>query len=88
VGLAVDEYGRLLISSENSNEIYMVRRVFNANSAKMLTDIANQKEEAKEAADELKQQAMEEEGEEEEGPLVKSAQGNGALPAWAKFSVE
>ncbi|KAI8083016.1 uncharacterized protein BX664DRAFT_301585 [Halteromyces radiatus] len=57
VGLAIDEFGRLLISSEESNEIFMVRRIFNAQSAKLLTDIANAREEAKEAEEEQKEEA-------------------------------
>ncbi|KAI9299840.1 hypothetical protein BJ944DRAFT_171782 [Cunninghamella echinulata] len=50
VGVAVDDYGRILVGSEETNEIYMVRRIFSNTAAQALTDIANKKEAIKEAA--------------------------------------
>ncbi|ORZ16938.1 hypothetical protein BCR42DRAFT_326793 [Absidia repens] len=80
VGLAVDEFGRLLISSENSNEIFMVRRIFNANSARVLTDRANLKEEQKEAAEEAAEEAKEAEQEENDELDSDINQGGSIMP--------
>ncbi|GAN03431.1 lsorbosone dehydrogenase [Mucor ambiguus] len=40
-GLTVDKYGRLLISSDTTNEVFMVSRIYNQEAVKMLTDRAN-----------------------------------------------
>lgn len=60
VGVAVDSYGRILVGSEETNEIFMVRRIFSNMAAKALTDIANEKEAIKEAAAEAAEAEAEE----------------------------
>jgi hypothetical protein len=40
-GLAVDGFGRLLISSDETNEIFMVSRIYNEHAVKILTDRDN-----------------------------------------------
>ncbi|ORX50178.1 hypothetical protein DM01DRAFT_1384899 [Hesseltinella vesiculosa] len=64
-GLAFDGYGRLLIASEETNEILMINRVFSAMAAQMLTDsyLADQKGTI--SAAEYKEEEEEEEEEEE-----------------------
>ncbi|KAL0084487.1 hypothetical protein J3Q64DRAFT_1611902, partial [Phycomyces blakesleeanus] len=44
VGLAVDKFGRLLVSSDTTDEIFIVYRKYNEDAAKELTDEANRKE--------------------------------------------
>ncbi|KAI7898912.1 uncharacterized protein BX663DRAFT_489681 [Cokeromyces recurvatus] len=39
-GLAVDHFGRLLVSSDESNEIVMISRIYNEKALKVLTDKA------------------------------------------------
>ncbi|KAI8377849.1 uncharacterized protein BYT42DRAFT_496844 [Radiomyces spectabilis] len=52
IDIAVDGYGRLIISSDESNEIFLVHRIYNELAAQMLTDKDNKKEALKEAAEE------------------------------------
>ena len=40
-GLAVDNFGRLLVSSDTTNEVFMVSRAYNQTAVKLLTDRAN-----------------------------------------------
>ncbi|KAG0176156.1 hypothetical protein DFQ28_007655 [Apophysomyces sp. BC1034] len=56
-GLAIDSFGRLLISSDETNEIFMVHRIYNPQAAKILTDRDNAKEAAEEAKEEEKEEA-------------------------------
>ncbi|KAI9490460.1 hypothetical protein BDB00DRAFT_931248 [Zychaea mexicana] len=57
VGLAVDGYGRLLVSSEDTNEVFMIQRIYNLNAARLMTNKAIAKEEAQEAIEESKEMA-------------------------------
>ncbi|KAI9012648.1 hypothetical protein CLU79DRAFT_709035 [Phycomyces nitens] len=63
VGLAVDKFGRLLVSSDTSDEIFIVYRTYNEDAAKELTDEANKKEAL---ADQASENEEEEESKEEE----------------------
>ncbi|KAG2225970.1 hypothetical protein INT45_002436, partial [Circinella minor] len=63
VGLAIDDYGRLLVSSQNTNEIFMVQRIYNANAARLMTDAALAAEEAAEVAAEEAEKLAKEENE-------------------------
>ncbi|KAF7721372.1 hypothetical protein EC973_004816 [Apophysomyces ossiformis] len=82
-GLAIDSFGRLLVSSDETNEIFMVNRIYNPQAAKILTDRDNAKEAAEEAAEEAKEEEEdnddgEEEGEEEkDNNASKLGRGNG-----------
>ncbi|KAI7895459.1 uncharacterized protein EV154DRAFT_599072 [Mucor mucedo] len=40
-GLAVDQFGRLFISSDETNEVFVVSRIYNQNAVQILTDRAN-----------------------------------------------
>ncbi|KAI9269144.1 hypothetical protein BDA99DRAFT_570332 [Phascolomyces articulosus] len=62
VGIAVDDYGRLLVSSQDTNEIFMIQRIYNVNAARLMTDKAI----ALEEAEELKEAALDNEKEEKE----------------------
>ncbi|KAL0078834.1 hypothetical protein F4703DRAFT_1905968 [Phycomyces blakesleeanus] len=57
VGLAVDSFGRLFISSDDSNEIFRVNRIYNPKAAQELTDKDNAKEAAADAAADAKEDA-------------------------------
>lgn len=46
-GLALDNYGRLYISSDETNEIIVFKRIFNEKAAETLTDIVEKAEDAK-----------------------------------------
>ncbi|GAA5798746.1 hypothetical protein HPULCUR_004152 [Helicostylum pulchrum] len=51
-GLAVDTFGRLFISSDETNEIFLVSRIYNQNAVKILTDRANAEEDDEDDDDE------------------------------------
>lgn len=40
-GLATDSFGRLFISSDETNEVFLLSRIYNQNAVKMLTDRDN-----------------------------------------------
>lgn len=44
-GLAVDSYGRLIVSSDETNEIFILYRTYNEHAVKLLTDAADADEE-------------------------------------------
>ncbi|KAI9020237.1 hypothetical protein CLU79DRAFT_703979 [Phycomyces nitens] len=57
VGLGIDSFGRLFISSDDSNEIFRVNRIYNPKAAQELTDKDNAKEAAADAAADAKEDA-------------------------------
>lgn len=61
VGLAVDAFGRLVVSSDNTNEIFMIQRIYDENAHKALTDKYDAHERAQEAKEEAKERALAEE---------------------------
>jgi hypothetical protein len=60
ISLAFDQNGRILTTSDTTNEVWMVRRVYNPDAGKILTDKANAADAASEAKDEAKEAAAEE----------------------------
>lgn len=58
-GLDVDEFGRLIIASEETNEIFMIKRQYNQNAAKLMTAKMDAKEEMEERLEELKEEKLE-----------------------------
>lgn len=60
VSLAFDSNGRIVTTSDTTNEVWMVRRLYNPDAGKILTDKANAADAASEAKDEAKDAAAEE----------------------------
>ena len=75
VGLAIDDYGRLLISSQNTNEIFMIERIYNVNAARLMTDEALAAEEAAEEAAEKAEELAKKENEKNETLHKDSSEG-------------
>ncbi|KAG2181734.1 hypothetical protein INT44_008549 [Umbelopsis vinacea] len=60
ISIAFDQMGRIVTASDTTNEVWMVRRVYNPDAGKILTDKANASDAASEAKDEAKEAAAEE----------------------------
>lgn len=76
-GLAVDGFGRLFISSDETNEVFMVSRIYNEHAVKLLTDRDNAANGNSKTEEEGKDNSKPDEGNQEDNKNVDNDVGEG-----------